>query len=112
MYRHISKIETRLRNIPDLIDTKTDKYVWDMMCLCNDIIIDLVDTDIIDDLAVDMLVLDFGEYMALIRTMVDDVKYFMISLYFSVMMDYCVKYCEDNELFESCANIKNFEGKI
>ena len=47
IYEHALNIEKRMRKIPDLIDTKKDKQIWDLMSTCNDILLELVDLEFV-----------------------------------------------------------------
>lgn len=112
IYNHLLTIERRMYDIPDLIDPKTDKQLWELMCRCNSIILELVDTDLLPQ---QVLIILLNEYKALIKyieVITDPSKFFLINLYFVIIMEYVVEYCEDNELFEACANVKKFETMI
>jgi hypothetical protein len=112
IYTHIMNIELKMRQIPDLINTTTDIDLWGLMSTCNNIILELVDNDCLTDREINLLVVDYTEFINIIRDIVDATKFFMIHIYFYSILEYCMIYCEEEQLFEACANIKKFNDKL
>jgi len=109
IYEHALNIEKRMRKIPDLIDTKKDKQIWDLMSTCNDILLELVDLEFVTTRELILLSNEYKEILTYLEVITEPAKYFLINLYFVIIMEYMVEYCEDKELFEACSNIKRFE---
>jgi hypothetical protein len=111
--KHLDRIQLKMCEIPDIIDTRNDKVLWDVMFTCNFLLLELVDIDFISENSMNILVADYLGYMVIINDMVQDKsKYFLVNVYFIIMLEYMIDYCEGYELFEACANLKNFSEKI
>jgi hypothetical protein len=106
---HIGVIQNKMCIMPDLIDVTNDKVLWDMMFTCNFIFVELIEDYVLDHKGITILVSDYNGYLMIIDDMiVDKSKYFLVNVYFILMLEYMNEYCIENELYESCANIKNF----
>lgn len=112
IYNHLLTIERKMYNIPDMIDPKIDKQLWELMSSCNSIILELVDNDLLSQQSLIILSNEYKELMKYIEVITEPSKFLLINLYFVIMMEYVVEYCEDNELFEACANVKKFENLV
>lgn len=110
--RHTSFIENRLNKIPDFIDTKKDLELWDMVYFCNYTLLDLIDFSILNNDSLEIVTREFIQMKKYIEVIVEPKKFFLIELYFVVILEFLLEYCESNELFEACVNIKSFEKLI
>jgi hypothetical protein len=109
MEQHIGMIHQKMCLIPDIVDTKKDQVLWDIMFTCNFIFIELFENYIIDDNSINILVGDYNNDLVIIDDICNDKsKVFLINIYFIMILEYCEKYCLEAELYETCANIKKF----
>jgi hypothetical protein len=98
-----------LVNIPDIIDTKVDKKLWDNIYEVLYLYLEMVQDYIILEDEMDLYVDDWVFYFDKIRLICDDAnKLMLVSIYIHSVYENLLEWCVQNEYYEGASNLKKF----
>jgi hypothetical protein len=109
---HIKIIKKNMTYIPDFLDTKSDLDLWYIINCCNDIIIELINDNFIDDISINKLSKEYIDINKYLKIITSPEKYFLIHVYLLNNIENSIKYCENQELYEACSNLKKLEKEL
>jgi hypothetical protein len=104
------EIDSRLRYLPDWIDTKspTHKKVWHTIEDCHEILFVLVVNMILSEKAIEKISRRFDEYIEEFIDLIDGELQILLHIYFISVIEYMTLVCIENEEYEAATNLRNF----
>jgi hypothetical protein len=107
-------IDNIMINIPDFIDTKVDKKLWNILYSANLKIMDLMCDYVLGEEEFEDIVSDYLIYLDMIsyECNLDKMRHTSSIIYLLGVIEVIKGRCLDEELYESLANIKRFEDII
>jgi hypothetical protein len=100
-------VEDNFYNIPDIIDNKTDKEIWDMTFTILNLYMNLVTDTIINDVDIEMFIDDWVFLFNELKKKCDDpTKVMLISIYINAQYENLLEWCVNNEYYEGAYNLK------
>lgn len=101
-----------LTNIPDDIDPKTDKKLWDIVYNLNVIYIDLVTEYFMDEGDVYLYVIDWCDFFSDLKEFTEPHKLMLLSIYLNIQYESICEWCLEMEYYEGLTNLKRFNDLI
>lgn len=110
MKENIKYIKEKLTQIPNFIDTtsQTHYVIWGSMVEINEQLIKLITPNILTEKQVFKICMKVNMLLDNLSEISPGHIELKIIAYYSKLLLKLESYCIDNELFESCANIKNY----
>jgi hypothetical protein len=104
------EIDSRLRYLPDWIDTKSPvhKKVWHTIEDCHEILFVLIVNMILSQKAIEKIARKFDEYVEEFIDLIDGEIQILLHIYFLSVIEYMVLVCLENEEYEAATNLRNF----
>jgi hypothetical protein len=94
-------------NIPDIIDNKTDKNIWDITFTILNLYMNLVTNFTFSDLDLEVFIDDWLFLFNNLKKKCDDpTKVMLISIYINAQYENLLEWCVDNEYYEGAYNLK------
>jgi hypothetical protein len=102
--------DKRLLNIPDIIDPKTDKKLWDNVYNILYIYLDMVQEWTMKDKELELYIVDSIFHYDEIRRLCDDAaKNMLICIYIHTQYENLLEWCIQNEYYEGAYNLKKLD---
>jgi hypothetical protein len=102
--------DKRLLNIPDIIDPKTDKKLWDNVYNILYIYLDMVQEWTMSDKELELYIVDSIFHYDEIRRLCDDAaKNMLICIYIHTQYENLLEWCIQNEYYEGAYNLKKLD---
>lgn len=100
-------------NLKPLFLKTTEKHntIWKRICVCNSIISLLIDYEILRDDELSVMINSFELNLSDILKLCSKSMELLVGNYYLTMFEYLMSLCLENELYESCENIKIFVEK-
>lgn len=104
------EIDSRLRYLPDWIDTKSPKHkkVWHSIEYCHETLFIFIVDIILSKKAIEKITSKFDEYIEEICELVDGELQMLLNIYFISVVEYMILVCLENEEYEAATNLRNF----
>jgi hypothetical protein len=104
------EIDSRLRYLPDWIDTKSPKHkqVWHSIEYCHETLFIFIVNIILSDKAIMKITSKFDEHIEDICELVDSELQILLNIYFLSVVEYMILVCLEHEEYEAATNLRNF----
>jgi hypothetical protein len=104
------EIDSRLRYLPEWIDTKSPKHkqVWHTIEYCHETLFILITNRILSEKAIERITIKFDEYIEEICELVDGELQILLHIYFMSVLEYMILVCLEHEEYEAATNLRNF----
>jgi len=104
------EIDSRLRYLPDWIDTKSPKHkqVWHSIEYCHETLFVFIVNIILSDKAIMKITSKFDEHIEDICELVDGELQILLNIYFLSVVEYMILVCLEHEEYEAATNLRNF----
>jgi hypothetical protein len=104
------EIDSRLRYLPDWIDTKSPKHkqVWHSIEYCHETLFIFIVNRILSDNAIEKITIRFNEHIEDICQLVDGELQVLLHIYFLSVVEYMILVCLEHEEYEAATNLRNF----
>jgi hypothetical protein len=106
------EIDSRLKYLPDWIDTKSFKHkqVWDLIEYSHEILFILIVNMILSNKAIKSISKRFDEFMTEMCDILDGELQILLNIYFMSVVEYMTLVCLENEEYEAATNLRNFNS--
>jgi hypothetical protein len=100
-------------NIPDIIDSKTDKKLWDNVYNILHIYLDMVQGWTMKDDEFELYIVDSIYHYNIIRKLCEnDAKNMLICMYIHTQYENLLEWCVQNEYYEGAYNLKKLDESL